>query len=41
MLWRRPVHLLTTEKGQSRLVTSDGEALSSKEVKADGSSLAA
>ena len=41
MLWRRPVHLLTTENGQSRLVTSDGEALSSKDVKADGSSLAA
>jgi len=41
VLWRRPVHLLTTEKGQSRLVTSDGEALSSKEVKSDGSSLAA
>ena len=40
-LWRRPVHLLTTENGQSRLLTSDGDALSSKEVKADGSSLAA
>ena len=40
-LWRRPVHLLTTEKGQPRLVTSDGEALRSVEVKADGSSLAA
>jgi stage V sporulation protein R len=40
-LWRRPVHLLTTENGISRLVTSDGDELRSVEVKTDGSSLAA
>ena len=40
-LWRRPVHLLTTEREQTRLVTSDGEELQSVEVKDDESSQAA
>ena len=40
-LWRRPVHLLTTDRGQTRLVTSDGEELRSVEVADDGPSQAA
>ena len=40
-LWRRPVHLLTTERTQTRLVTSDGEEIQSVEVSDDGPSQAA
>ena len=31
-LWRRPVHLLTTEREQQRLVTSEGQELKSVDV---------
>jgi stage V sporulation protein R len=40
-LWRRPVHLLTTERTQTRLVTSDGEEIQSVEVSDDEPSQAA
>ena len=40
-LWRRPVHLLTTEREQTRLVTSDGEELQAVDVSDDESSQAA
>ena len=40
-LWRRPVHLLTKERTQTRLLTSDGEELQSVEVSDDGPSEAA
>jgi stage V sporulation protein R len=40
-LWRRPVHLLTTEREQTRLVTSDGEEVQAVDVGDDESSQAA
>jgi stage V sporulation protein R len=40
-LWRRPVNLLTTARGQVRMVMSDGEELRTTEVVGDGPSRAA
>ena len=40
-LWRRPAHLLTTDRGQTRLVSSDGEEIESVEVVEDDPSQAA
>jgi stage V sporulation protein R len=40
-LWRRPVNLLTTARGQARMVMSDGEELRTTEVVGDGPSRAA
>ena len=40
-LWRRPVHLLTTEREQTRLVSSDGEEVQAVDVGDDESIQAA
>jgi len=40
-LWRRPAHLLTTERERTRLVSSDGDEVKAVDVSEDGPSRAA